>query len=399
VTHVAASDVARVRRALDDGTLLHPNDGVANSVDLAQAMASLAGAPIQLMNAKTRHLADLVGQHDHYVFVLVDGLGMNLIEGLPADAFLRSRPAVELRAVFPSSTAPALTSIATARWPAEHAVTGWWTYLPDAGVTATILPYIERFSEQPLGPRGIAPSYAFPVEACVRTFSHAFMMFTPRPVAGSVYSRYSTSDAPFSSYGKLAGGIDAIVARVETARGPTYSYLYISKVDYEEHLHGPHSAQAAKVLADVQTQLERLTQALAGRARIVITADHGLFTVGNVSLLDRDDALACMLVVPPTGDGRAPLFHVKSGAHDAFAAAFRERYRDRFALLTTGEAEDMHLFGPARLSDETRRRVGDYVGIALADDVILYEPKRDDELRGHHGGLTPDEMRIPLVLG
>jgi hypothetical protein len=398
VTDIATSDVARVRQALDDGTLLHPNEGVANSVHLAQAMACLGGATIELTSANARELAGRIGQHNHYVFVLVDGMGMNLIDALPHDAFLRTHLAAELRAVFPSSTAPALTSVATARWPAEHAVTGWWTYLPEAGLTATILPYIERFSEQPLEPRGVAPSYAFPIASCARTFSHAYMMFTPRPVAGSVYSRYSTSDAPFASYGKLAGGIDAIIARIASARETTYSYLYISKVDYEEHLHGPHSPEASNALYDVQAQLERLAGALGGHARLVITADHGLFTVGKVSIVDRDDALVAMLRVPPSGDGRAPLFHVERGQRDAFAATFRDRYGDRFALLTNEEAETMELFGPVALSDETRRRIGDYVGIALADDVLMYEPKQDDKLRGHHGGLTPDEMRIPLVL-
>jgi hypothetical protein len=232
----------------------------------------------------------------------------------------------------------------------------------------------------------------------VRSFSAAFTMFSPKPIAGSVYSRYSGGDAPFVGYGKLAGGINAIVERVVRATQPTYSYLYVPHVDYEEHLHGPHSRQAAKALADVQAQLERLAEELAGRARLVITADHGQITVGEVEVLTRNDALVRMLVVPPSGDGRAPLFHVENGACDAFAAAFRARYGDRFALLTTEEADELRLFGPVALSEETRRRVGDFVGVALSWDVIFHEPKKDDELRGHHGGLTPDEMRIPLIL-
>jgi predicted AlkP superfamily pyrophosphatase or phosphodiesterase len=392
------SDADLVRRAIDEGRLLHPDGGVAGTVDLARAMASLAGAPIRTTHARTQFLADLIGTHDHYIFVLVDGLGMNLVESLPRDAFFPSRVAAELRAVFPSSTAPALTSIATACWPAEHAVVGWWTYLPDAALTATVLPYVERFTEQPLDPMAVQPRHVFPVPACAPGFAHEFMMFTPANIAGSVYSRYSTGDAPSSGYDRLGAGVDAIIARIAAARRPTFSYLYVPHVDYQEHLHGPHSTAADLALHRVQREIERLTAAVAGRARVVVTADHGQLTVGAKTALARDDRLMKMLIVPPTGDGRTVFFHVAPGLRDAFADAFRDRFDGRFALLTTDEVDELHLFGAPPLSDETRRRLGDYVGVAFADDVLQYEAQPGEPLLGHHGGLTPDEMRIPLIL-
>jgi hypothetical protein len=105
-----------------------------------------------------------------------------------------------------------------------------------------------------------------------------------------------------------------------------------------------------------------------------------------------------MLLVPPTGDGRTPFFHVASGQYDAFEEAFRAAHGDRFALLTIHEVEDLGLFGPMPLSTEMRRRAGDFVGIAFGQAVLLYEPSDKEPLRGYHGGLTPDEMRVPLVL-
>lgn len=397
MTDAASGGAARVRRALDEGLLVHPDDGSANLVHLARAMASLAGAAVDTSDARTRRLSEIVGPHAHYVFVLVDGLGMNVIDRLPADAWLRCHVVEELRAIFPSSTAPALTSIATGCWPAEHAVTGWWTYLPDAGVTATILPFVERFSEQPLEELHVEAAQAFPIAAHAGNYTHEFMTFTPRRIADSTYSRYSSGGAPFSGYGKLGEAIDAILERIRSAPRPTYSYLYVPHVDFEEHLQGPHAPQVMRALEEVQEEVGRLSHGAEGRARIVITADHGLMTVGELHVLDRDDALIGLLRFPPTGDGRAPMFHVRDGMHEAFAAAFHKRFGDGFALLPIREAEAMGLFGAA-LSAETRRRAGDLIGIALADDVIAYEPKSGDVLRGHHGGLTPDEMRIPLML-
>jgi hypothetical protein len=394
---VINGDLARVREALGNGQLLHPASGDGNLVDLAQAMAWLAGATIE-PSATAQQLARTIGDHQHYVFVLADGLGMNLIDQLPPSSFLRTSLAMELRSVFPSSTAPALTSLATARWPAEHAVVGWWTYLPDAGLTATILPYIERFSERPLDHTTVAPSYAFPVPARTATFRHAFQSFAPRKIAGSTYSRYSSGNMTYAGYTTLAEAVDTIVERVQGASGPTYSYLYAPHVDTEEHLHGLRATEVELAVAIVQQQMQRLVEGLAGRGRLVLTADHGQFTIGRKWLTDRSDPLMQMLLIPPTGDGRTPFFHVKSVEKEGFAEAFRKAHGKRFALLTIDEIEELQLLGPAPLSTEMRRRAGDFGAIAFGEDVILYEPTDREPLRGYHGGLTPDEMRIPLVL-
>jgi hypothetical protein len=378
---------------------MHPNEGAANTVDLAVAMATLAGAPVAASGAKASLLTRAIGEHDHYVFALADGLGMNLVETLAEDAFLRAHTTMELRAVCPSSTAPALTSIATARWPAEHGVTGWWTYLPEAGVSATILPYIERFTEQPLDQTKAPPSLTFPVAACARSFTCDYAMYLPAPIAGSVYSRYSAGERANVPYRKLWQAVDAIAERIERAGRPTYTYLYAPFVDTAEHTYGPSSSQAALALASVQARIEHMAERLRGRARIVVTADHGQMRVGRRHVLKRDDPLVAMLVVPPTGDGRGPLFHVRDGEHERFAPAFRERFGEDFALLTIDEASAMGLFGPVALSDVSRRRFGDFMGVALSDAVVLYEPSHElATMIGHHGGLSPDEMRVPLVV-
>ena len=73
------------------------------------------------------------------MLILADGLGLEMLEREAAARTLREHLRSELRTVFPSSTAVALTSLATGEWPARHAVTGWWTYLEQSGGPATIL--------------------------------------------------------------------------------------------------------------------------------------------------------------------------------------------------------------------------------------------------------------------
>jgi hypothetical protein len=395
------SDVARLLAWFDAGELVRPDASAPNLVDLSRAVAHLCGAGGIDLSPNGRRIADTIGAADHYVFVLIDGLGMHLMERLPPDDVLRSRLAMELRTVFPTSTAPALTSLATGRWPAEHAVPGWWTYLPDAGVTSTILPFIERFSERPLGERGVMPESAFPSPALPARYRRRYVSVSPKPIAGSVSSRYFSANADYYGYESMTAAIEAIDRRIREADGATFTYFYIPFVDTAEHEHGPYAREVAGTLAHVRRRMRLLFDTMRGRARVIATADHGQIDVPPPArhLLEAGDPLIAMLRLPPSCEPRTSAFHVRGGMRAAFASAFRDRFGERFALLTIDEADELRLFGDGPMSAEMRRRLGDFVSVARGLDVIIYEPS--DTLRamkGFHGGLTADEVRVPLIV-
>ncbi|MBI5285869.1 MAG: alkaline phosphatase family protein [Chloroflexi bacterium] len=391
-------DVDRLLRWFADGTLVRPTADVPGTVHLARALASLAGAPGIALNDQEQRVAAAIGTADHIVFVLVDGLGMNLVETLRADSFLRAHVVMELQSVHPSSTPAALTSLATGCWPAEHGVISWFTYLADAGVTATILPFIERFSKRPLEEFGITGEQAFRIPSLMPRYAHEPAAFMPRVIAGSTYSRYSIGGVVSLPYDTPALALRAVRRRIERAARPTYSYVYLPFVDQAEHAHGMFADAVYTALLDIERALARLADRLPSGARVVVSADHGQVDVPDEAMHDLDDAdpLLELLVVPPTGDQRIHMLHVRSGRRAAFEAIFRERYGERLALLTAQEAEDLRLFGPCELSGTARARIGDYVAIARGADVLRYRP--DSPMRGFHGGLLRDEVRIPLIV-
>ena len=185
------SDVEELCAAFGAGTLLHPGDGVASFVDLARAMASVCGAEGAELSPAGQELAGALGAREHLVLVLADGLGLAMIEDAEPEArFLRAHLAMELRAVFPASTAVALTTLATGEWPAQHAVTGWWTHLDEIGEAATILQFRRRSDERPLGELGVTAEAAFPVPSLLPRMQRETLCLMPRAIAGSVYSRY-----------------------------------------------------------------------------------------------------------------------------------------------------------------------------------------------------------------
>ncbi|HXH23253.1 MAG TPA: alkaline phosphatase family protein, partial [Dehalococcoidia bacterium] len=394
--------VDRLLGLFETGALVRPEAGAPNTIDLARALAVIAGAPRFRDERGVEALVSLIGAPRHLVFVLADGLGMSLVERLPPGAFLRRNLALELRAVFPSSTAPALTSLATGVWPAAHAALTWFTYLPEGGLTAVLLPFSDRSSRRDLTLCGLKPETVFPTSVLARLYRREYRAFQPRQIADSVYTRYVHGGRKAAGYARLEHAINAVSAFIHASAGETYSYLYFPEVDAAGHEHGAESDEAWQQVLALDRELERLRAAAGDDVRIVVSADHGQVSVPEADkhvLRDGDELESMLRVWPPAGEPRLPSFHVRPGQRGRFQAAFRERFGDAFVLLSLDEAEALQLYGPAILSPLARARAGDYVAIACGRGAITYAGEPNvHALKGMHGGLLPEEMLVPLVL-
>lgn len=398
------SDVDALLAKFERGEFLRPAADSPNIVDLVRALAQLAGGRGIEATPGARQVAEMIGACDHLVFVLADGLGMNLLETLPAATFLASHLAAELRTVFPSATAVALTSIATGEWPGRHGVTGWWTHLPAIGSAAALLPFVARNRSRSLAQHGVTAREAFAAPPLLERLAGDTLALFPAGIVDSVSSAYFSGGRPRRGYRTLTEAIDTIVARVGAAVEPTYTYLYWPRVDTEAHRHGLGHPRVRGALLELDRQLERLAEELDGRARLVMSADHGfLDTPAEARHPIRPTAeIMAWLRFPPSGDARVLHLHSDDGAEESLRHSFKSRYGERFLLLSLEEAERLKLFGPDSIAAEVRGRLGDLIAISRGADVIEYVrsggPGRFVSAASHHSGLTRDEMRIPLVV-
>ena len=393
------SDVDRLLASFEGGVLVRPSPDVANAVDLSQAIATLAGVVDLEPTNGAEHIVSQVGQSDHYVLALVDGLGTELVERLAENSFLRSHMCMTLRAVFPSTTVAALTSLASGLWPSVHGVPTWWAYLVDYDASAKVLPFVERFSNRPLSRWGIESGDVFTAPTLLPRFRYEPHLYMPSAITSNVYTSYTSGGAEVTGYTTLSGAVDAVLARIAAAKGPTYSYLYYPRVDAFAHDRGPEDEVVQAEVVNVDRQLSRLADGLKGRARLMVTADHGQVAVSERArhVVRADDDIDELLIAPPSGEPRVPLFHVREGEAEEFERRFRDRFGEWFVLLTAFEVERLELLGPGPLADVTRQRVGDYLALPLGEDVLAYEPP-EDWMLGFHAGLTPAEMLVPLIL-
>ena len=398
------SDVERLQALLDSGDLLHPVSGALSIVDLANALHSVMGVPDISISEEAAVLRGKIGDPEHLVLVMADGFGMNFVEGLDRQSFVRSHLAAEMRTVFPSTTPIVLTTLATGEWPSEHSVIGWFLNLARIDGVSTIISYVRTSDRKPLGELGIRIKDAYPVESRIGRTGRAAIHLMPEQLTDTAYSNYWTGADSQVGYDTEYPheAIQKAITSIRKAKGPTCVYLYLPHVDNLAHKLGASHERTLQAAKLVDRLLEELADALPPDARLVMTADHGHLDApqDKTYSLAKDDKILSRCVAL-TGDQRAVYAHVADEDFGAFKEAVREKCGDDFLVLKSEQVEDMHLLGPEPVSRETRARMGNALVLSTGEAVLDYRAALGDELHpmaSHHGGLTPAEMRIPLVL-
>lgn len=399
------SDLERLNELMESGALLHPVGDAPSIVDFANALHDLMGVPDVPLNERAKGIKRLIGEPDHLVLVLADGFGMNFVEGLDRDAFIPNHLAVEMRTVFPSTTPIVLTTLATGEWPGAHAVIGWFLRLRQIDAVSTIISHIRTADKKSLSELGVSAEDAYPVASRIGEASRDALYIMPHQIVGSVYSDYWTGGVSQTGYDPETPqqAIEMAIKRIRAARKPTCVYLYLPQVDSAAHELGAAHATTLTTARQMDAMLGALASALPDNARLIMTADHGHLDAptSRTHALGASDEITKLCNGAPTGDFRAMFANVRDENMQAFRRLIRDRFDEDFLVLTTEEVVQARLFGPGGVSDETRYRMGNALVLSTGDAALDYRTALGDDahkIASHHGGLTPAELRIPLVV-
>ena len=381
-----------------------PNYRDGSIVNLMQSI--LTGLDAPGASGVHGHLADLgpeeIAGAGHVVLLVIDGLGRSQLESRATPA-LRDALRGTMTSVFPSTTASAVTTFLTGLSPAEHAVTGWFTWLREFGAVVAPLPFTTRAGGADLASLGIAPSDVFTgpnVFERVRADCHAVQ---PADLVDSAYSRVHTRGAAPWGFKGLDELVDSILDIVRHAKRRTYVSAYWPVLDALSHKFGASSSRARRHLAKIDTRFERLRAALAGSGTLlVVTADHGFVDVRPESRLDAASipGLAKMLSQPLCGEPRAAYCYVQ----DACRADFEQRAGEGLAggahVVESASMIAAGWFGLADPHPRLSERVGDYT-LVMRDDYAIRDRVAGEKPFRHvgvHGGVSREEMDVPLVV-
>lgn len=354
------------------------------------------------------------------VLVLADGLGWRQLEEVCArrdTPFLaslveraRARESAQLlegTSVFPSTTAAAITTLNTGRTPQEHGNIAYFCWLEEFGQVTQMLrwgpakhrrgSYFDDATLDPATFRLVRSIHARIAERGGRSY-----VIEPEIFRHEAMTRMHAAEAEFLGY-VLPSTLGVRLRQVLDTRpwgdAPGYVYAYWAGVDTSAHLYGPRSPEHALEAALLDRALEHgLGAGGRGDTLVLITADHGHAEVDPAHLVDLegDAELRATLTHPLAGEPRLAFVHTQ--APDRARARMEARWPGVFTFFERDEAIAEGLFGVGDAS-AARRRIGDLCAMLRGRRAatIVRVDGQAVQHRGAHGGMSPDEMRIPII--
>jgi hypothetical protein len=330
------------------------------------------------------------------VFAIVDGLGDRYLRAHGGGGPLARHRRAAISAVFPSTTASAITTSFTGATPLEHGLTGWFTYFSEAACVGAPLPYQRRGEKTPLA---VAPAQLFRERSLFDALAARSIVVSYRPIVDSQYNRHHCGGAERRAYDDLAGFVEQIVAAVGSGPERKLIYAYWPAFDSLAHQHGVGSAAVRAHFDALDAAFGELLARLRGSdTLVVLTADHGFVDCPAEESVELPAELSAMLRFPLCGERRIAFCYV----HDqkSFIGKAASLLGDRASVRPSQELLDEGWFGPGEAHPRFAERIGDVAlvmqGRATVKDWLAGEPRHLHI--GNHGGTSEDEMIIPLVV-
>jgi len=361
------------------------------------------------------------GDYDAVILFLIDGFGWRFYERFQDAPFLkriaRHGRIEKLTSQFPSTTAAHLTTIHTGLPVGTSGMYEWYYYEPqvDQVIAPLLFSYSGTKERDTLKPSGIQPAFLYPrgvfypqlKKIGVDPYVFGMVEYTP-----STYSNAVMAGAEMTSFRTVSEALVNLGLLLQGQTKPVYVHLYYDKFDSLCHKYGPTAPQSE---AEIETFLlimehtfERIFPA-GKRILFLMTADHGVVEVDpkTTIFLNTDPRFTGMerflkvnrsgQLLVPAGSARDMFLYIREELLDEAQSFLRSRLEGKADILKVVSLIEDGYFGP-EISPRFRERVGNLVILPYRyESVWWYEKDRFEmRFRGHHGGLTPQEMETVL---
>ena len=406
---------------------IRPNYGHGCFADLpALIRHCLTGAAVDLPSAGQG--GAYLRRYDAGGLVLVDAFGWRFFERYADESpflqhFVRNGKVLRWTSQFPSTTTAHISCLNTGLPPGQSGLFEWQFYEPalDRVIEPLTFTFAGEKNPETMRFAGVDPTTIFPAPAYVQTLLGEGVqpaVYQPREFSFTTYSSWMLRDTRPRGYRTVPAGLATLQHEVTESKsaGPRYFFFYASAVDTIGHYDGPNSPQFAAEAETMLFMLERaLLAPLCQKARntlLIFTADHGQVETDPQTTLylntnpafsgferflrrDRQGAL-----LPPGGSARDPFLYINDGMVDEAQAFLATRLAGKAEVVTTRSLVEEGYFGPPPFAPKFLARLGDLAVLPYAGETVWwYEKERfEQKFYGHHGGLTPQEMEIPVGL-
>ncbi len=373
---------------------------------------------------------NLPTRYDKVLFFFVDAFGWRFFERY-AEKYTFLQTVVQQGVVskitsqFPSTTAAHVTSIHTGLPVGQSGVYEWNYYEPlvDDLISPLLFSYVnyteaDKLKRDTLKKANIPATSFFPEQTVYKRLkeqgivSHVLQHQNYTP---STYSDIAFQGARQHSYQHIEVALSYLAELVTVENAPpSYYFVYFDRIDAACHHYGPFSKEFESEVDSFFKAMDALfTQKIAGKAQntlLILSADHGQVEVNPATTyyLDRElpdfhrylvtNKQGHLLV--PAGSARDMFLYVKEEYIDDAVSLLQQKLAGRAEVYKTRDLLAQHFFGEAAPSPIFLARLGNVVILPYKNETVWWSQggKYDMRFLGHHGGLTREEMEIPLLL-
>ena len=373
---------------------------------------------------------DLLGSvsppYDTVILFYIDAFGWRFLqEHRDRSPFLQRMQSdgvvSKITSQFPSTTAAHVTTIHSGLPVGQSNVFEWQYYEPE--LDAMFSPLLYSFAgdkkRETVGSIDIDKDLLFPNKTIYKTLRGEGIRsctLQSRTYSSSTYSKSMLKGSrvsPYTTYPQALVTLGQLLAEQEK---PTYYFLYLDPIDHICHQFGPRSPHLAAEIEAFLMIMERIfmrqLEKRTGRTLFMMTTDHGQVEVSpeTTIYLNRDPQFSGVErflktnqkdeLLIPAGSPRDMFLYINDGMLDDAVEFLGTRLNNVAEVHPISHLIAQGLLGNGSPKESFLSRVGDLVILPYAHQSVWWYEKGKFEMKfkGHHGGLTPEEMEIPLIL-
>lgn len=361
--------------------------------------------------------------YDKVILFVLDAFGWYFLERYGdkypcLKRFLEKGSVSKLTSQFPTTTACHMTTIHTGLPVHESGIFEWFYY--DPKVDDVIAPLLFAFAgdseRNTLLAHGYSPYSLFPTHTLYMDLKKEGIpshIFQHENYAASPFSEVAFQGGTVHPYKNFSQALIDLGNLVSTTAEKSYFFIYLDAFDHACHHYGPDADEIHKKADAIFTSLENDFFKYSGRlgnTLFILTADHGQVQINpstthyiNQEIRGIENYFRLNLQNKPVLFGGSPrdmFLYIKDEYVSEVKGKLETHFKGIAEVYETDELIQRNLFGSTSPSKALTSRMGNIVILPYeGESVWWYEKDRfENDLYGHHGGLTPKETEIPLLL-
>jgi len=329
--------------------------------------------------------SSLQSNPDHIIFVLLDGLGSNIVKKhLKETDGLKKYMVKEITSVFPPTTVAATNSVLSGQPPISSGYLGWVQYFEQVEANVTVFINNDFYNKDKVFDYVVKDEYLNYPNIMEQINNHRKDVdagaIMPKLIGG-------TSES-------FPDAVEQVLLRTHNI-DKSFTYLYWTEPDLTEHVYGINSKETFDMVNSLNKEFEVLIENVPDNTIVVAIADHGLTDVEEV-FINKYQTMLSYLKRLPSIEPRAINFFVLEDHIEDFKLEFNKHFEGSYTLLTKQELLNSKLLGNGPKHELIDMFLGDYMGIATSNKLFNLNGKKS--YKAHHAGLLEDEMMVPLII-